>query len=255
MKPWIVALIAIGACIVIAVALLSGSSEFAEQVRMPLLAVVSIIAILATLAFISTLFQSAGLHDTNHALALPDGSVRAFIALSLIVVFTVITLFVLARFSDTRCIPCEEKPTTIDTAAKAPAGPTDTTGTPSASGTVAPSGTDSTVAPPATDTTGTITRENAAAEATAKAAAAALKATADAKTAADAKAAADAKTAGAQKRQDAADDLAKQLLTMLGTLLAAVSSFYFGASTTASATDPTKVVTAIRAMRDLDQNR
>jgi hypothetical protein len=54
-------------------------------------------------------------------------------------------------------------------------------------------------------------------------------------------------------RQAAAQDLAKQLLTMLGTLLAAVSSFYFGSAAASSASDPQKVADAAKTISSINK--
>lgn len=61
-------------------------------VGLPILAIFGIIILFGTLALVAMLFQSMGLSDKRWALALPAGSVRAAIALSLIVLFAIISI-------------------------------------------------------------------------------------------------------------------------------------------------------------------
>jgi hypothetical protein len=63
------------------------------QVQLPLLAIVGIMALLAALAVVSVAFSLAGLSDRTQALGLPEGSVRAVIALSLIVLFAITSVY------------------------------------------------------------------------------------------------------------------------------------------------------------------
>lgn len=55
----------------------------------PMLIVVAIVAVLGAVILLARLLASAGLSDRAHALAMPEGSIRALIALMLIVVFAV----------------------------------------------------------------------------------------------------------------------------------------------------------------------
>ncbi len=66
-------------------------SEISTQ--LPLLAITGIMALLASLALVSVTFSLANLSDRNQALGLPEGSVRAVIALSLIVLFAITSIF------------------------------------------------------------------------------------------------------------------------------------------------------------------
>jgi hypothetical protein len=160
----------------IAVVVLIGSGwlvlqgKVPDEFRVPVIAVFSIAAMFALIAFLAAIYQSVALSSTTQALGLPEGSVRALIALGLIVVFTVITLFMLARLTSVEDL-CNRLTSTLAAVKDANAG---------------------------------VAAKDAIAVVNA--------------------------------RQQAAQDLAKQLLTMLGTLLAAVSSFYFGSSATSAAT-------------------
>jgi len=181
--------------------------------------------------------------------------VRAVIALSLILIFAVVTVYLFSDLSN-RCETCSQEQVTGS------AGTTDTTGT-TATGTTATATTGT------TNTTGTVTATTAAtntttvtataaATGTTGTAAAAAKAAAD-KLAADAKAAAD-KTAAdkaasdkaaadkqRETRASSAQDFAKQLLIMLGTLITSLTSFYFGskpAEAAAAKSNPTPPTSA-----------
>ncbi len=61
-------------------------------VGLPMLAIFGIIILFGTLALVAMLFRSLGLTDKGEALALPPGSIRAAIALSLIVLFAIISI-------------------------------------------------------------------------------------------------------------------------------------------------------------------
>lgn len=61
-------------------------------VGLPMLAIFGIILLFGTLALVAMLFQSLGLTDPKEPLALPQGSIRAAIALSLIVLFAIIAI-------------------------------------------------------------------------------------------------------------------------------------------------------------------
>jgi hypothetical protein len=61
-------------------------------IGLPILAIFGIMILFGALALVSTLFQRLGLSDPKEALALPNGSIRATIALALIVLFAIIAI-------------------------------------------------------------------------------------------------------------------------------------------------------------------
>lgn len=75
-------------------ALVFGIGRFAREpvLGLPILAIFGIMILLGALALISTLFARLGLASISDALALPPGSIRAVIALSLIVLFALISV-------------------------------------------------------------------------------------------------------------------------------------------------------------------
>jgi hypothetical protein len=71
-----------------------GSADGMEaEVRLPILAIAGIVSLLVALTLASLAFAAVGLADKNQALALPDGSIRAVIALSLIVLFAICAVY------------------------------------------------------------------------------------------------------------------------------------------------------------------
>ena len=64
-----------------------------DVIKLPVLVVVGVMALFATLALVAVTFSVAGLTDPTQALGLPEGSVRAAIALSLIVIFAITSIY------------------------------------------------------------------------------------------------------------------------------------------------------------------
>ena len=237
-----IALIAI--IVLIALGWLVLNKSVADEYLLPLIAVFAMAAMFAVIAFIAAVYKAADPNLAGQALGLPEGSVRALIALSLIVVFAVITLFMLARLTSPTKICAEivaamsqdnsaEKPSDTpptDTASTAPKSDTATTTATSTSGSAAndssgkpPGGTPPEKTPPAP--AGGSQQPTLSAQA----------------------------LDIIKTRQQAAQELAKQLLTMLGTLLAAVSSFYFGSAAASSSTDPTKIADAAKTISTINK--
>jgi hypothetical protein len=77
-----------------------GKFEFDPLIKLPILAVVGVVALMLSLAAVSVAFAALNLADKTQALALPEGSVRAVIALCLLVLFAIITIFLFGSLSD-----------------------------------------------------------------------------------------------------------------------------------------------------------
>ncbi|MGA3174178.1 MAG: IPT/TIG domain-containing protein [Syntrophorhabdales bacterium] len=181
--PVILVLVLIGLSCAVSVLLVKvctihSGSEF----KLPLLAIGGVVLLLLVLAIVSMLFGVSGLSDKTQALALPEGSIRAVIALSLVVLFAILSVFLFDSLS---------------------------------------------VRPVRTVSALTETEKNEF-----------LK---NNRTATDIfvkeEGAGKAKKFTVSYKDNAsqpADDLAKQLLTMIGTLLTAMVSFYFGTRAVAS---------------------
>ncbi len=70
------------------------------DVVLPILASVSAVGLIITLAFLAIAFSALGLSDHTQALGLPEGSVRALIALLLIIFFIITSIFLYRQLRD-----------------------------------------------------------------------------------------------------------------------------------------------------------
>ena len=178
-------------------------------VGLPVLAIFGITILFGALALISSLFAGLKLSSTTEALALPPGSIRAAIALALIVLFALISVMLYQSltkpyelagldFEEKNAVVKEQRvlvlaikpgrclPPKVANGASAPAAPS--------SGTSAPAGDD---CPPQAREYTVHLRQPPGAESA---------------------------------------DLAKQLLVLIGTLMTSVTSFYFASRTNEAAT-------------------
>jgi hypothetical protein len=64
-----------------------------QTLALPLLLIAGIVIFLGALAALVVVFVRSGLSNRNYALGLPDGSIRAIIALSLILLFAILAVF------------------------------------------------------------------------------------------------------------------------------------------------------------------
>jgi hypothetical protein len=69
------------------------------SITLPVLAISGVILMLASLALVSISFSVFDLDDKTQALALPNGSIRSVIALSLIVLFAILSVFLYSSLS------------------------------------------------------------------------------------------------------------------------------------------------------------
>lgn len=74
-------------------------------IGLPILAIFGIMILFGALALVSTLFARLELSDPSQALALPEGSVRAAIALALIVLFAIISIMLYQSISKPYVVP------------------------------------------------------------------------------------------------------------------------------------------------------
>lgn len=72
----------------------------APMVGLPILAIFGIMILFGALALISAVFAQLNLSDRDQALALPEGSIRAAIALALIVLFAIISIMLFQSVSE-----------------------------------------------------------------------------------------------------------------------------------------------------------
>jgi len=167
--------------------LLKDIKNLDDAVKLPLLVISGLVSLIALLAVMAIAFRTVHLANATQALGLPEGTVRAVIALSLILIFAVVTVYLFSDLSERDSEKCCE-------VAKTDTTKTDTTTT-TTTGTAA-----------ATTTEGSGDKKNPPAASTPE-------------------------EQQRASRASAAQDFAKQLLIMLGTLITSITSFYFGSKT------------------------
>src|SRR5260370_4812262 len=210
----------VGAATVVIFALLIGAAltmkVFDEPVRLPFLVIVGVMALLGVLAAMAIAFKAVHLANQTQALGLPDGTVRAVIALSLIVIFATITVYLFSDLSDTNAVECTAvKQLRADFEKRLPAPPR-------SQGT-------RTMTPNRTDGSDVLLAAAVPAQLTVTMPPTSTDPTAPAST--QATATTDPADERRKTKAAAAHDFAKQLLIMLGTLITSITSFYFGSKT------------------------
>jgi hypothetical protein len=222
-----------------------------KQVGLPLLAILGICALFGACCLVAVVFAQFGLGDQNQALGLPEGSIRAIIALSLIVLFSIIAIMLYQsslhgeRYEVEGLTVSEKQKVVLENTTRVAAilpskcNPSDTDSKPNAianqtqSGGVAPSDsqdgegkakTEASSAPKSSGSNSDVTINRGKSEGCFK-------------------------VVIRVSESSTASDLAKQLLVLVGTLMTSVTSFYF-ASRIASpvATSKTPVGTAITSV-------
>ena len=103
-RPWVPwALIALALIMFVALAFaLLGIVHYAgvpNELSLPVLAIAGVVALLGSLALVAVSFSSVNMADKSQPLALPQGSVRAVIALSLVVLFAILTVYLFSSLN------------------------------------------------------------------------------------------------------------------------------------------------------------
>lgn len=175
----------------IAAAVLVSRKAVGPEVKLPLLVTCGVLVLLIALGLLALLYSDRGLARGEHALALPEGSVRAVIALSLVLLFAIVSIFLYGSMANgsTETI----RNLTYNQAR-------DLSMVPGAE-----------VQPPLPREGSEFARAEAANTASRY------------------------EVTYRVPNSPASDDLAKQLIVLLGTLVTAVASFYFGANSVQSA--------------------
>jgi hypothetical protein len=86
---------------VASIIVLQWAGQSGPELLLPMLLIGGVVALLLTLAIVAVVFSRYRLTDRSAALALPEGSVRAVIALSLILIFAIIALFLFNALNST----------------------------------------------------------------------------------------------------------------------------------------------------------
>ncbi len=174
----------------------SAQASMSASTQLPLLTITGVLALLVALALVSVAFSLMDLSDKSEALGLPAGSIRAVLALALVLIFAILTIFL---YSDMAAPPTKDLSAISGlTSAQAKA----------------------------LSSTVKVVYEKAEQKST------------DPK--ADPKADPTFTVYFREPRNPAAEDFAKQVLVLIGTLVTSVTSFYFGskAASTPGSTAP-----------------
>jgi hypothetical protein len=75
-------------------------NQYPSRISLPMLSIAGIVLLLLCLAAIAYVFNRAGLQDRTQALGLPQGSIQAVIALSLIVLFAILSVFLFTSIGE-----------------------------------------------------------------------------------------------------------------------------------------------------------
>lgn len=94
---FVVAFAGVILALTVAVVVLKNSSFLPPEFVLPLLVVGSISVLMIGLASMAIIFRRLGLYDYREAMGLPEGSIRAIIALMLIVIFAVVSVFLISN--------------------------------------------------------------------------------------------------------------------------------------------------------------
>lgn len=179
---WAAVILLVIACLGVAATLASGKGP--PEFMLPLLIISGVMMLLVTLALTAFVFSGVELTDKTQALGLPEGSVRSVIALSLVLLFAILAVYLYSSMSSRgRILEAKGLTQEASTQLKQNLLPGQFVF-------------EQQVADNGKTTVSVYYRETA---------------------------------------NPASDDFAKQLLVMIGTLVTAVSSFYFGSKTAIAA--------------------
>jgi hypothetical protein len=157
-----------------------GCEEISDTISLPLIVIVGVAVLLIAIALVTFTFSVNGLSSARDALGLPDGSVRAIIALMLLVLFSIMAIFLYNGMGERRVLTLrhvsEQALNDMRSRVAVISSPKE----------------DQAASPATYEVT-------------------------------------------YHEINSAADDIAKQLIVMLGTLVTAVAAFYFGSASVTSA--------------------
>ncbi|HEX9944179.1 MAG TPA: hypothetical protein VGG03_19385 [Thermoanaerobaculia bacterium] len=79
-------------------AYLGFKNRLGEEILLPLVAIAGVVCLLLAMTLVALIFARVGLADKAQALGLPEGSVRAVIALALVILFAIVSVFLYGSF-------------------------------------------------------------------------------------------------------------------------------------------------------------
>jgi hypothetical protein len=87
------ALIALLVATLVFLAWFVGLENEKETNALPLVAICGVVVLITMLTIVTMTFKSLGLENPGQAMGLPEGSIRAVLALSLVVLFAILAVF------------------------------------------------------------------------------------------------------------------------------------------------------------------
>ena len=99
--PWALIAFALIMFVVVAFGLLGvvQAEKVPNELSLPVLAIAGVVALLGSLAMVAVSFSLVNMADKTQPLGLPQGSVRAVIALSLVVLFAILTVYLFSSLN------------------------------------------------------------------------------------------------------------------------------------------------------------
>src|SRR6516162_6432131 len=98
MRTWL-ATIAMLLALIVGLALIMGFYHAGLEIILPVTMIAGVLVLLLAIASVVGVFAHLNLAMSKEALGLPDGSVRAIIALSLILLFAIVAIFMYGNLS------------------------------------------------------------------------------------------------------------------------------------------------------------
>ena len=94
------AIVGIGAILALAMGWLKEAKAWVPEIALTILLITGVSALILILALVVAMFAALNLSDSTQALGLPEGSIRAVIALSLILIFVITAVFLYGQLRD-----------------------------------------------------------------------------------------------------------------------------------------------------------
>jgi uncharacterized membrane protein len=115
-SAWLIVGVFLAAFLLVAAALEFGRGQNShDTIVVPLLLIAGVLILVDAVATLVVIFMRHGLANRDYALALPDGSIRAIIALALIVMFAVLAVYLYANANTGNADLAKQLVTTLST--------------------------------------------------------------------------------------------------------------------------------------------
>jgi hypothetical protein len=115
-SAWLIVGVFLAAFLLVGAALEFGRGQNShDAIVVPLLLIAGVLILVDAVATLVVIFMRHGLANRDYALALPDGSIRAIIALALIVMFAVLAVYLYANANTANADLAKQLVTTLST--------------------------------------------------------------------------------------------------------------------------------------------